>query len=216
MPLQFPQALVVAIRRSPKDPIYKTGLLLSRGCLGFVLGFANVNFLATLLDLFGASLQSKNPHQEFVVASDVRRNGGGMGLWLGLWSWCSLGSLAVGFQIGAGIIQSHTPDWGFYVVIILLAVAMLLNVMAPETRRATHRTSITEMHTEDANYTERRVVRGEVKLHLETRGPEYWFEEVWAGIKLSSMMMCQAGFGVVAFYLAWMYAQIVLVIVVRT
>ncbi|KAF2638235.1 MFS general substrate transporter [Massarina eburnea CBS 473.64] len=213
MPLQFPQALVVSMRRSPKDTSFLAGLLVSRAFTGLILGFANVNFITTLLDLFGASLQSKHPHQEFTVASDVRRHGGGMGLWLGIWSWCSIGSLACGFQIGAGIIEGLTPDWGFYIVIIILAAALLLNVMAPETRRSAYRRSVTEVYDRDENYITRRIARGEIKLHISTEGPMYWFEEVWAGIKLSLMMLRQPGFLVLALYVGWIYAQIVLVII---
>lgn len=213
MPLQFPQALVISAKRSPTNRSWTAGLLVSRAATGLVLGFANVNFISVLFDLFGASLQSKHPHQEFTIANDVRRHGGGMGLWLGIWSWCSIGSLAVGFQIGAGIIASLTPDWGFYIVIIILAVALVLNVVAPETRRSAYRRSVTEVYDRDQNYITRRVARGEVKLHISTEGPKYWFEEVWAGMKLTVMMMCQPGFLVLSFYLGWIYAQIVLVIV---
>lgn len=213
LPLQFPQAIVVGTKRSPNSAKFRTGLLCSRAALGLVLGFANVNYITVLLDLFGASLQSKNPHQEFVVANDVRRHGGGMGVWLGIWSWCWIGSLAVGFQIGAAIIESLSPDWGFYVVVILLAAALVLNILAPETRRAPYRKSITEVYDRDENYITRRVSRGEVKLHISTEGPKYWFEEVWAGMKLTVMMFCQPGFLVLSLYLGWIYAQIVLVIV---
>ncbi|CAN9252594.1 unnamed protein product [Alternaria alternata] len=212
LPLQFPQAIVVSGFRN-KDAKYRVGLLLSRGLSGVVLGFANVNYITVLLDLFGASLQSKNPHQEFVVANDVRRHGGGMGMWLGLWSWCWIGSLAVGFQIGAAIIEKLTPDWGFYIVVVILALALILNIMTSETRRAPFRKSVTEVYDRDENYITRRVSRGEVKLHIETEGPKYWFEEVWAGIQLMAMMLCQPGFLVLALYLGWIYAQVVLVII---
>jgi MFS family permease len=213
LPLQFPQAIIVSENRSPKRAVFRTGLLVSRLVTGFVLGFANVNFFTVLLDLFGASLQSKNPHQEIVVVNDVRRHGDGMGMWLGIWSWCSIGSLAAGFQIGAAIIGELTPDWGFYIVIILLAAALVLNVMAPETRRSTYRRSVTEVYDRDENFIIRRVARGEIKLHIGTEGPKYWFEEVYAGMKLSVMMCLQPGFFVLALYLAWIYAQIVLIIV---
>lgn len=212
LPLQFPQAIVVSGFRN-KDAKYRVGLLLSRGLSGVVLGFANVNYITVLLDLFGASLQSKNPHQEFVVANDVRRHGGGMGMWLGLWSWCWIGSLAVGFQIGAAIIEKLTPDWGFYIVVVILALALILNIMTSETRRAPFRKSVTEVYDRDENYITRRVSRGEVKLHIETEGPKYWFEEVWAGMQLMAMMLCQPGFLVLALYLGWIYAQVVLVII---
>lgn len=212
LPLQFPQAIVVSGFRN-KDAKYRVGLLLCRGVSGLVFGFANVNYITVLLDLFGASLQSKNPHQEFVVANDVRRHGGGMGMWLGIWSWCWIGSLAVGFQIGAAVIEKLTPDWGFYIVVVILALALVLNIMTSETRRAPFRKSVTGVYDRDENYITRRVSRGEVKLHIETEGPKYWFEEVWAGIKLMAMMLCQPGFLVLALYLGWIYAQVVLVIV---
>ncbi|KAF2128098.1 hypothetical protein P153DRAFT_397963 [Dothidotthia symphoricarpi CBS 119687] len=213
LPLQFPQAIVVSAKRSPTNATFRTGLLCARAASGLVLGFANVNYITVLLDLFGASLQSTHPHQEFVVANDVRRHGGGMGMWLGIWSWCWIGSLAMGFQIGASIIQNHNPAWGFYVVTIILAGALVLNIIAPETRRAAYRKSVTEVYDRDENYITRRVSRGEIKLHVSTEGPLYWFEEVWAGMKLMLMMMCQPGFFILALYLAWIYAQIVLVIV---
>lgn len=213
--LQFPQAAVVSVRRSPTYVRFKVGLLFARLATGFVLGFANVNFITILLDLFGASLQSKNPHQEFVVLNDVRRHGRGMGLWLGIWSWCSIGSLAIGFLIGAGIIESQGPDWGFYVVVFLLAGALILNIMGPETRRSQQRRSITEVFDREHNLITWRECRGEIKLHMGLYGPKHWFNEVWAGMKLATMMMCQAGFAVLALYLGWIYAQIVLVIVVR-
>jgi hypothetical protein len=212
MPLQFPQAIMVTGYRG-KDPKFRVGLLLSRAVSGLVLGFANVNYITVLLDLFGASLQSKNPHQEFVVVNDVRRHGGGMGMWLGIWSWCWIGSLAVGFMIGAAIIEDLTPDWGFYIVVLIIILAMMLNICTPETRRAPYRKSVTEVYDRDENYITRRVSRGEVKLHISTEGPKYWFEEVWAGIKLMVMMLCQPGFLVLSLYLGWIYAQVVLVIV---
>ncbi|KAJ8605411.1 hypothetical protein MRB53_041452 [Persea americana] len=79
LPLQFPQAISVSQFRSP-DRKWYIALLLPRAFSGLALGFANVNFLATLLDLFGASLQSRHPHQEVVDSEDIRRQGGGIGL----------------------------------------------------------------------------------------------------------------------------------------
>lgn len=80
LPLMFPQALVVSGYRSPYNPIYRCGLLIPRAFQGIAVGFANINFLPTLLDLFGASLMSDKPHQEIVVYDDVRRQGGGIGV----------------------------------------------------------------------------------------------------------------------------------------
>lgn len=164
---------MVGSPRLPKSLGYTTGLLLTRGASDIVLGFANVNFVTTLLDPFGASLQSKSPHQELVIINDVRHHGGGMGLWLGVWSWCFIGSLSVGFQIGAGIIGSLNPDWGFYIMVILLAAVLVLNITAPETRRSPHRKSVTEVYDRNDNFITRRVAKGEIKLHISTEGPKY-------------------------------------------
>ncbi|KAL2351171.1 major facilitator superfamily domain-containing protein [Cryomyces antarcticus] len=212
LPLQFPQALCVGSYRSPSNATYRVGLLLSRAVSGLALGFANINFITTLFDLFGVSLQSSNPHQEIVVVDDVRRHGGGMGLWLGIWTWCFIGSLAVGFLIGASIIADLDPSWGFYVVVVLIAFFLLLNVVAPEPRRAPYRRSVAEVVDEDEKI-KRRVARGEVKLHISQDGPRWWFEEVWAGIVLLFRMLIQPGFLILAVYLAWIYAQVVLIIV---
>ncbi|KAI4724300.1 hypothetical protein E4T49_07971 [Aureobasidium sp. EXF-10728] len=210
IPLQFPQSIATAFAPGPHLTRALVGLLLPRFFLGFVLGFAHINFLSTLLDLFGASLQSRNPHQEIVVYDDVRRQGGGMGIWLGVWSWCFVGSLALGFLIGASITQSLAPAWGFYVVVILLSFFILMNVIAPETRRAPYRRSVLK-YLDEEDKLKKRVARGEVKLHMDQDGPKYWYQEVWAGLRLMGHMFCQFGFFVLAVYLAWIYALVVLI-----
>lgn len=213
LPLQFPQAIVVSSYRAPNNATYRVGLLLPRVLTGIAMGFANINFMPTFLDLFGASLMSYKPHQEFVTPDDVRRQGGGMGMWLGLWSWCFVGSLSIGFWIGATIIESLDPGWGFYIVVILLALFMLINVVAPETRRAPYRRSIHHFLDGDERV-RRRVARGEVKLHISNEGPKWWWQEAWAGVVLMKRMVMQPGFAVMMVYLAWIYCQVVFVILV--
>ena len=210
--LQFPQAVIVGSSRSPFDVSYRTGLLLARALAGFFMGFANINFLATLLDLFGSSLQSKNPHQELVDKNDVRRHGGGMGLWLSIWTWCFMGSIGVGFLIGAGIISSMNVDWGFWVTIVLTVVVLMLNVLTPETRRSPYRRSMAEVRT--GTDVSRRIARGEVKMHLYSTGPKNWWEEIAAGLTLCYRMLIQRGFIILAMYMAWIYGQVILVMVV--
>ncbi|KAF2839360.1 MFS general substrate transporter [Patellaria atrata CBS 101060] len=212
LPLQFPQAVIVDSPRSPKDRQYIAGLLLSRAVTGLILGFANINFLPTLFDLFGASLQSSKPHQEIVYVHDIRRHGGGMGMWLGIWTWCFIGMLAIGFCTGAGIIADLNPSWGFYIVVIVTAFVLFLNVVTPETRREHWRKSVAEFVDEDDEI-KKRVARGEVKLHISMDGPKWWHEEVSAGVMLSFRMLFQRGFFLLALYLGWIYAQVVLVIV---
>ncbi|KAI4289879.1 MAG: hypothetical protein L6R35_000842 [Caloplaca aegaea] len=210
VPLQFPQAVVVSGFRTPYTPTYRVGLLLSRAVAGLVMGFANINFIATLLDLFGASLQSVNPHQEIVNENDVRRHGGGMGVWLGVWTWCFIGSIGVGFFLGAVIISGLAVDWGFWITIIVTAFVLVLNVLVPEVRRSPYRRSVAEVRT--ATEMSRRVARGEVKMHLYSTGPKWWIEEVLAGSVLCIRMLKQPGFLVLSTYVGWIYGQIVMII----
>ena len=212
LPLQFPQALAVNSPRTPTVATYRIGLLLPRIFAGMVMGFANINLLTTLLDLFGASLQSGNPHQEIINENDVRRHGGGMGVWLGIWTFCAIGSIGVGFLIGAGIISGLDVSWGFWITIIINAAVLLLNIVTPETRRSAYRRSMAEVR--NGNETSRRVARGEIKMHLQSTGPLWWGEEVFAGHVLAIRMLKQPGFVVLSLYLGWIYGQVVLVIVV--
>ncbi|TAQ88099.1 hypothetical protein B7494_g3557 [Chlorociboria aeruginascens] len=212
MPLLFPQAVAVSQFRSPYVAVWRIGLLLPRAVMGFVLGFANMNLQATLMDLFGASLQSANPHQEIVDEADVRRHGGGMGIWLGLWTWCSIGSIGIGFMVGAIIINHLTPSWGFYISIAIAALVLFLNVVTPEVRRSAFRRSVVEVKT-DTNHVSRRLARGEVMMHRVQTGPRWWGQEFHHGFLLSLEMIRQPGFLVLSLYCAWIYGQIVLVII---
>lgn len=213
LPLQFPQALAINSQRSPNVATYRIGLLVPRILAGIVMGFANINFITTLLDLFGASLQSGNPHQETVNVNDVRRHGGGMGVWLGIWTWCAIGSIGVGFLIGAGIISGLDVSWGFWITIIVNAAVLVLNILSPEVRRSAYRRSMAEVRS--GGEVSRRVARGEIKMHLESTGPIWWWEEVIAGHVLAIRMLLQPGFAILSLYLGWIYGQVILVIVVR-
>ena len=211
LPLQFPQAMAVGTSRSPDVATYRVGLLLSRAIAGLIMGFANINFKTTLLDLFGASLQSAHPHQEMVSNNDVRRHGGGMGVWLGIWTWCSIGSIGVGFLIGAVIIGDLDVAWGFWLTIIMIAFALILNVLVPEVRRSPYRRSMAEVQKDGE--VSRRIARGEIKMHIDATGPKWWWEEVVAGSRLSLRMLKQPGFMILSLYMGWIYGQIVMVIV---
>ena len=212
LPLQFPQALAINSQRDPNVMTYRIGLLLPRIIAGMVMGFANINFITTLLDLFGASLQSGNPHQETVNVNDVRRHGGGMGVWLGIWTWCAIGSIGIGFLVGAGIISGLDVSWGFWITIIVNAAVLVLNILSPEVRRSAYRRSMAEVRS--GGEVSRRVARGEIKMHLKATGPIWWWEEVFAGHVLALRMLLQPGFAILSFYLGWIYGQVVLVIVV--
>ncbi|KAI1332810.1 hypothetical protein F5Y16DRAFT_407423 [Xylariaceae sp. FL0255] len=199
MPLLFPQAIAIGVPRSPNTPVWRVALLLPRALMGFVLGFASMNFHSMLTDLYGASLMSRSPHQEVVDDFDARRHGGGLGVWLGIWTWCHIGSLSLGFVIGAVMIEYLNPSWGLYTCIALLAAVAVLNVLCPEVRTGTTFS--------------RRLARGEVMMHRVQNGPRWWGQEVYHGVLLSLEMLRQPGFLVMAVYWAWIYAQVVLIIV---
>ena len=158
---------------------------------------------------------SERPHQEIVAPDDVRRQGGGIGAWLGLWTFCFGSSLSIGFFAGACIISKLNPSWGFWISIMLLSFFLLVNMVAPETRKAEHRRSLFQFFEDkEARRVKHRIARGEVKLHVSNDGPKYWFEEVWAGIILTKRMVLQPGFFVLMLYLGWIQAQLTLVILV--
>ncbi|OQV10454.1 hypothetical protein CLAIMM_14449 [Cladophialophora immunda] len=207
--LQIPQGLMVTTFRSPDLGRYRTILLLSRGLSGFVLGFVDINNLATLLDIFGASLQSSDSH-ELPDPYDVRRHGGGMGVWLAIWSWCTVASISIGFLVGTLIIINNSVDWGFWISSLLLLVVILLNLIAPEVRRSAFRRTVAEIIGEGGSFS--RVARGEVKLHLTGNGPYWWGEEIMAALRLSWRMAKQPGLLVLSIYAAWVYAQFTLVL----
>lgn len=211
MPLLFPQALAVNEQRLNDTRSWTTMLLVARAVMGCALGFASMNFHSMLTDLFGASLMSANPHEEVVDDYDARRHGGGMGVWLGIWTWCWIGSLGVGFLVGACIIDRYPPAWGFYVSIMILAVVLFLNVVCPEVRRSTFRRSVAEVRT--GSDISRRVARGEIMMHRVKTGPRWWGQEVYHGVALSLEMLRQPGFAIMALYSSWIYAQVVLIIV---
>ena len=167
--LQIPQGIAVMNFRLPGQMYWHVLLLVPRALSGLTLGLVNVNLQMTLLDLFGSSLQSKHPHGEIADEFDVRRHGGGMGLWLAAWSWCSIGSISLGFVIGALIIENTTVDWGFWTSLLLLMFVMLLNVITPEVRRSAFRRTIADLMGQDGTFS--RVARGEVKMHLKGTGP---------------------------------------------
>ena len=123
------------------------------------------------------------------------------------------GSISLGFMIGADILSRTYVYWGFYLCVILIAVALLLDVITPETRRSPHRRTMREIEQPNMN-TIRRVARGEIKMHVSGEGPKWWWEEVAAGVQLSIKMVDQPGFGLMALYLGWIYGQVVLIIVV--
>lgn len=179
---------------------------------GLALGLCDMNVQGTMLDLFGASLQSRTSPQDIANPFDVRRHGGGMGLWLGIWSFCSIGPISLGFMIGASIISSASVTWGFWFALLILMMVLLLNVVSPELRRSAFRRTVAEMTGQHGDFC--RIARGEVKLHIDGTGPAWWGQEMYAGWRLSKKMLCQPGFFVLSLYSAWVYAQYTFILMV--
>lgn len=210
--LQIPQGIATSSARSPFVNTYRVLLLLSRAVSGFALGLVDINVQATLLDLFGASLRSQTTVTDQVNPYDTRQHGGGMGLWLGTWSWCTIGPISFGFLIGTLIINGSSVSWGFWTSLVLLMFVLVLNVIAPEPRRSAFRRTLAEIAGEEGEFS--RVARGEIKMHIKSRGPYWWGEEVKAGLQMSWLMMQQPGFLVLSVYAAWVYAQFTMILMV--
>ncbi|KAK6073518.1 hypothetical protein SCUP515_06853 [Seiridium cupressi] len=93
----------------------------------------------------------------------------------------------------------------------MIAVALMLSVLTPEVRRSAWRRSMAEVRT--GGQVSRRVAKGEIMMHRVKDGPKWWGQEVWHGTLLSLEMLRQPGFVIMALYSAWIYAQVVLLIV---
>lgn len=115
-------------------------------------------------------------------------------------------------MIGAFIIDNSSVDWGFWVSMMVLMFVLLLNLVAPETRRAAFRRTMAEFLGETGPFS--RVTRGEVKMHLDETGPYWWAKELEAGFRLCWRMVKQPGFLALAVYAAWVYAQFTLILMV--
>ncbi|KAK5992390.1 hypothetical protein PT974_05794 [Cladobotryum mycophilum] len=94
---------------------------------------------------------------------------------------------------------------------MMIAVVLFLNVVCPEVRRSAYRRSVAEVRT--GSDISRRIARGEVMMHRVKTGPKWWGQEVYHGILLSLEMLRQPGFAILAVYCSWIYAQVVLIIV---
>lgn len=212
--LQILQGLAVNGYRDPSTITYKTLLLASRAVSGLALGLLDINLKTTMLDCFGASLQSRSVGEDVHDSYDVRKHGGGMGMWLGFVSWSTVGPISIGFMVGASIIDSGASvSWGFWIALCLLLVTLIFTIIAPEVRRAAFRRTVAEMTGQEGDFS--RIARGEIKMHLDAVGPYWWGQEVVAGLRLCGKMARQPGFLLLSLYAAWIYAQYSLVLMVR-
>lgn len=200
LPLQLPQAIAVWSLREPNVATYRVWLLLARAVSGIVLGFANTNFQSTLLDLFGTSLQSSRSYIDMAWEHDTSRTDDGVGMWLTIWTCCFTASVGLGFLIGAAIISGLNPAWGFWIVVVLGAIILFLNILVPESYFA--------------DQVPTRLARGSITAQKPSTKPAQWGHEARTGFMLCWKMLCQPGFAVLSTYMGWLYGQLVFMIVV--
>ncbi|KAI9761291.1 MAG: hypothetical protein M4579_001081 [Chaenotheca gracillima] len=212
LPLQLPQAVVLSSSRSPDNASYRTGLLVARALSGIALGFLNTNMLGSLVELFGASLHNSHPHQETFKRHDLRRHGGGMGVWLGVWTWSFVGSVGLGFLFGALIINQLNPVWGFWITSALSAVMLLLNMATPEIRDPLDQWSAAQHYLGSQRSSEG--LRGNATILRSYATPQRLWHEIQAGVALKCSMLSQVGFTPLALYVSWIYGHAVMVMIV--
>ncbi|KAA8910269.1 major facilitator superfamily domain-containing protein [Sphaerosporella brunnea] len=237
LPLQLPQALSLPPytteprRWEGSMKPYVICLLFFRSLSGLIIGFAFMNALATIMDLFGPDtgaccrggvvynnrvpLEGQNQYN----AVPGGESGVRMGVWIGVFTWLLVGSPALGYLFGSITIARSTPAWGFWTVMILAGFLLALIVVAPEVRPAWKRLQITEnplIRRPRSGLTTtipETVERGEIKLVMYGRSPQWWWEELSAGLSLTWRMLHQKGFLIVAVYFGWVFGHVLLVMI---
>ena len=137
-----------------------------------------------------------------------------MDVWLGVWTFSFIGSIAIGFCIGAAIIENHPPVVGMYVSIALVSLIIFLAVMCPEVRYPrTSASYVMSSESSEVRHAAKVFGRGQVKMHREGSPPKNAGEEIWAGMLLMRDLLSMPGFLILALYYSWVYGQFVLIMV---
>lgn len=205
--LLFPQAIAVSAESLRDVEGWRAALLVTRGTMGVSLALASTNFYSTLMDLFGASIQS--PHwADSVEDGGLRRREDGMGIWLGIYTWSWLASIPLGFGIGEVVADHRPPIWGFYLSVPLLFITLVLNVLTPDATSTPYRRVVARTRIRGAASSEPQV--DGTTLHGVKESPSWLVQEVHNGVLLSMKMLRQPGFLVLTLYTGWVYAQFIL------
>lgn len=221
IPLQLPQALSLPPHTIPSQERsmipFIVCILFFRAVSGFVLGFASMNVLATLIDLFGPDtgaccrggvvFNSSTPveGQDKFHLVPGGEAGVRVGIWLGIWAWVFFAFGGVGYLVGQLIISRSSPAWGFWIVAIVATVLLFLVWLVPEVRppwkkqRLINRRRAGWKGDEEKQHED----RGEIMMVVSGTSPKWWWEEIRAGVVLSWRMCNQLGFLVVATYVGW-------------
>ncbi|KAJ2894353.1 hypothetical protein MKZ38_007708 [Zalerion maritima] len=244
-PLLFPQAIAVQEHDIPWETKWRVLLLLGRGLMGIALGFVSMNSFMILTDVYGCSLVRKPkkdkeddpvdpPDGEYNPGpsqagntdnpntppssddhGDPKLHGGGMDIWLGIWTFSFAGSISMGFATGAIIIDNFPPAVGMYVSICLISAIIFLVVICPEPRQTRiSATFVSSARDSEVRHRNKTYGRGQVKMHREGVPPRNAGEEMLAGILLMKDLLLMPGFAVMALYYSWVYGQVVLIIVI--
>lgn len=229
IPLQIPQALSLpphTIQHPERSMVPFTVLtLVSRMISGFILGFASMNALATIIDLFGPDTGACcrggvvfNSHipvegQDQFCLVPGGEAGARTGVWLGVWAWLFFAFGGVGHFAGQLIISRSEPAWGPWIVAAIATVVVFLVWLVPEVRPPWKKQRvISQRRTGWRGKDElQRVDRGEIKMVVFGSSPYWWWEEVWAGVVLSFRMLGQLGFFVMTIYIGWIAGEIAMV-----
>lgn len=229
IPLQIPQALSLpphTVQHPERSMVpFIVLILVFRTISGFVLGFASMNALATIIDLFGPDtgaccrggvvFNSHTPvegqDQFFLVPGGEA--GARMGVWLGVWAWLFFAFGGVGHFAGQLIVSRSPSAWGPWVVAAIATVVVFLVWLVPEVRPPWKKQRvISQRRTGWRGKDElQRVDRGEIKMVVFGSSPYWWWEEVWAGVVLSFRMLGQLGFFVMTVYIGWIAGEIAMV-----
>lgn len=229
IPLQLPQALSLPPHTMPSQERsmvpFVVCILVFRAISGFVLGFATMNVLATLIDLFGpdtgaccrggvvfnSSAPVEGQDQFHLVPGGEA--GARIGIWLGVWVWVFFAFGGVGYVIGQLIISRSSPAWGFWIVAIVATVLLLLVWLLPEVRPPWRKQRLITRRRAGwkGDEEKRHEDRGEIMMVVSGTSPKWWWEEVCAGVVLSWRMCNQLGFLVMATYVGWIAGEVTMV-----
>ena len=234
LPLQLPQALPLLVNntmaltpttfRQVNEGMTSHAIivLVFRCISGVILGFANVNILAELTDMWGvdtgrccrAGVYSPS---ELIMGDERRRvsRGGGLGVWVGLWASIMVGGASMGYSFGVLIRETLHIAWGFWIIIIEGAILVGCLVLTPETRlvrstplngnRILPQTSQSPLE----NVGQRN--RGELRRMVSGKDTKWWWQEVWAGWVLMKRMCSQSGFLLILLFSVWAFCTVCMV-----
>ncbi|RPB08210.1 hypothetical protein P167DRAFT_466025, partial [Morchella conica CCBAS932] len=214
IPLQIPQALSLpphTVQHPERSMVpFIVLILVFRAISGFVLGFASMNALATIIDLFGPDTVEGQDQFCLVPGGEA---GARTGVWLGVWAWLFFAFGGVGHFAGQLIVSRSALAWGPWAVAAIATVVVFLVWLVPEVRPPWKKQRlISQRRTGWRGKDElQRVDRGEIKMVVFGSSPYWWWEEVWAGVVLSFRMLGQLGFFVMTVYIGWIAGEIAMV-----